>query len=106
MDEIAALHTEITRLRTAIRTHRDMLGDDRCYLDDHALYLVLPEGDTRPPEDSAVTIENCQRFIQCRQQGREYISPEREIEHLRRENMKLWNYHIDLLQKARHPYRF
>ena len=67
----------------AIRRHRDYRGDDRCHLDDGELYTMLPEGDTRPARDTAVTIENCLRYIQCRQQGREYVSPEREIERLR-----------------------
>ena len=70
-------------LLAAIRRHRDYRGDDRCYLNDGELYAVLPEGDTRPATDTAVTLENCQRFIARRQQGREYVSPEREIERLR-----------------------
>ena len=94
------LSLEIERLRTAIRTHMHMRGDDRCYLDDHDLYQVLPEGDTRPAEDSAVTLANCLRFIECRQQGREYISPEREIEHLRKENMKLRGWNIEMARKT------
>ncbi len=73
----------VAGLLAAIRKHRDQRGDDRCHLDDGELYAVLPEGDTRPPQDTAVTLENCERFIRCRQQGREYVSPEREIERLR-----------------------
>lgn len=69
--------------RAAIRRHRDYRGDDRCHLDDGELYALLPEGDTRPIRETAVTLENCARFIRCRQQGREYVSPEREIERLR-----------------------
>lgn len=73
---------EIEKLQTAIRKHRDMLGDDRCHIDDAELYAALPEGDTRPARETAVTIENCQRYIECRQQGREYVSPQRRIEEL------------------------
>ena len=81
---LASLRSEIERLCDAIRKHMNMRGDDRCFLDDHELYeTALPEGDTRPACDTAVTIENCQRFIACRQQGREYVSPAREIERLR-----------------------
>ena len=69
-------------LMQAIRKHRDMRGDDRCYQDDHDLYLILPEGDTRPETEVAVTIENCQRYIECRQSGREYVSPQRRIKDL------------------------
>ena len=73
---------ERDRLRSAIRKHRDYRGDDRCFADDHELYCVLPEGDTRPARETAVTIENCAKFIECRQQGREYVSPQRRIEEL------------------------
>lgn len=69
-------------LEAAIRKHMNMRGDDRCYIDDHELYTVLPEGDTRPENEIAVTIENCQSYIDCRQQGREYVSPQRRIEEL------------------------
>ena len=74
--------SEVLRLRDAIRIHRDQRGDDRCFQDDATLYAVLPEGDTRPMRDAAVTIENCERYIACRQQGREYVSPQRRIEEL------------------------
>lgn len=72
----------VEMLFQSIRKHRDQRGDDRCYLDDHELYLVLPEGDTRPTREIAVTLENCAKFIECRQQGREYVSPQRRIEEL------------------------
>jgi hypothetical protein len=73
---------EVERLRAAIRKHRDYRGDNRCHLDDGELYAVLPEGDTRPAREVAVTLENCQRYIECRQKGREYVSPQVRIEEL------------------------
>ncbi len=77
---------ECQRLRDAIRRHRDYRGDDRCYLDDRELYAVLPEGYTPPPHDSAVTLEQCVRFIRCREDpATEYVSPQREIERLQAE---------------------
>lgn len=78
---------EVERLRSAIRKHMNMRGDDRCYQDDHELYLVLPEGDTRPTSETLVTIENCERYIKCRQEGREcdWVSPQRRIEELEKE---------------------
>lgn len=72
----------VGKYESAIRKHRDYRGDDRCFLDDGELYAVLPEGDTRPPEEMAVTPENCLRFIACRQQGKGYISPQRHVERL------------------------
>lgn len=86
-DAILALNARhrnrIEELETAIRRHRDYRGDDRCVGDNHELYCVLPEGDTRPVRETLVTIENCERYIACQQEpGREYVSPQREIERL------------------------
>lgn len=79
-----ALHAE-----AAIRRHRDYRGDDRCHLDDGELYAALPEGDTRPAREVAVTIENCHKYVECRQHGREYVSPQRRIEELELEAAQL-----------------
>lgn len=84
--------TRIGELEAAIRHHRDERGDDRCHADDGRLYAVLPEGDTRPERETAVTIENCQRYIECRQTGREYVSPQRRIEELEAEVAALRNW--------------
>lgn len=89
--ELMAVIEERDKYLAAIRKHMNMRGDDRCYIDDNELYAVLPEGDTRPQHEVAVTIENCQRFIDCRQQGREYISPQREIQNLKIEISLLKN---------------
>jgi hypothetical protein len=72
-------------LEAAVRKHRDCRGDDRCHADDGELYAALPEGDTRPARETAVTLENCARYIECRQAGREYVSPQRRIEELEAE---------------------
>jgi hypothetical protein len=65
----ASLAYEVKRLQEAIRTHRDARGDDRCWLDDQALYAALPEGTqpntTLPPEEKFLA--NCRRFWQARQ---------------------------------------
>lgn len=79
----------IAELEAAIRRHRDERGDDRCHADDGRLYAVLPEGDTRPARETAVTLENCARYIECRQTGREYVSPQRRIEELEAEVARL-----------------
>ncbi len=78
--EATSLWHERERLSAAIRKHRDYRGDDRCFQDDAELYSVLPEGDTRPARETAVTLENCKAYIECRQTGREYVSPQRKIE--------------------------
>lgn len=76
------LERRVKELETAIRKHRDYRGDDRCYQDDAELYTALPEGDTRPPQETAITTENCQKYIACRQTGQEYVSLKRRIEEL------------------------
>lgn len=96
IEERADLRAEVERLRAGIRRHRDYCGDDRCHLDDGELYALLPEGDTRPERDTAVTLANCVKFIECRQKGREYVSPEREIERLREEKRQLFVENADL----------
>lgn len=67
------LTEEIERLRSAIRNHRDQQGDDRCFMDDEALYEVLPEGlggqYDRRVGDQAAMLQNCARFIACRTEG-------------------------------------
>lgn len=74
---------DLERLHTAVRKHRDMRGDDRCYLDDYELYEVLPEGFVRPSYDTKIEIENCKRYIAFRQDPNiTYTSPQREIERL------------------------
>lgn len=87
--DVPRLLDEVERLQTAIRKHRDYRGDDRCFQDDAELYAILPEGDTRSLAATAVTLENCARYIECRQQGREYISPQRRIEELEAEVRRL-----------------
>lgn len=78
------LEIEVFCYQSAIRAHMNQRGDDRCCGDDHDLYEVLPQGDARPPVESAVTIENCLRFIACQQSCSQqvYISPQRYIEKL------------------------
>lgn len=70
-------------LEAAIRRHRDQRGDDRCWLDDEELYRALPEGFTPPQRDTAVELDLCKKFIQCRHNpATEYVSPQRRIEAL------------------------
>jgi len=83
LDACAAAFDEVHRLQTAIRTHRDMRGDDRCWLDDETLYKVLPEGYIPPTRDTAVELDACRQFIQSRHNpATVYISPQRRIEEL------------------------
>ncbi len=60
---------EIRHLRAGIRAHRDARGNDRCWVDDEALYRLLGtehEATTLLPE-RAVFLENCARFHANRQ---------------------------------------
>lgn len=71
-------------LLAAVRKHRDQRGDDRCWMDDDALYAALPEGkdgaDTRlPPPETMLAC--CQRYIAHRHDpSQPYVSPQREVE--------------------------
>lgn len=83
---IAGLRRRVAELEAAIRTHRDQRGDDRCWMDDETLYRVLPEGYSPPERDSAVELERCKQYIECRHNpGTEYVSPQRRIEELETE---------------------
>jgi hypothetical protein len=65
------LKAEIMRLRTAIRSHRDQRGHDRCRLDDDELYGTLPEAPvadlTLPPKEEF--LKGCQLYWEHRNQG-------------------------------------
>lgn len=67
--ELKAAHARIKQLELAIRTHRDEHCDDRCWLDDQALYAVLGEpvaadANAMPPRDQFLA--NCARFYDAR----------------------------------------
>ena len=59
------LAEENAELRKAIEDHRAQRLDDRCWMDDQALYAVLKDGNlgdnSVPPEDKM--LENCRRYI-------------------------------------------
>lgn len=62
---------EIQRLKVAIRKHRDQKADDRCWMDDVALYETLGDGvilDNHVGDKDAM-LANCSRFIANRCSG-------------------------------------
>lgn len=73
----AKLTEELERLRAGIRAHRDARGDDRCYLDDAALYALLGEEvkpeTALPPRE--VFLANCARFHASRQAPGDTLAP-------------------------------
>lgn len=78
-----SLIEEVSLLRLAIRRHRDFRGDDRCWMDDHELYEMLPEGYAPPSNDTFVCMENCLKYIRMRKDPSvNYESPQRRIEQL------------------------
>jgi hypothetical protein len=82
-ETIGRLMSEKAALEAAVRAHRDARGDDRCWLDDEALYAALPEGYTPPVRDTLVELELCKQFIACRHNpATTYVSPQRRIEEL------------------------
>lgn len=70
---IGQLQSEIMRLRSGIRYHRDQRGDDRCWLDDVKLYKLLPDSDQAefklPCREKFLS--SCERFWESRQGGKE-----------------------------------
>lgn len=46
--DVMQLVAEIRRLRGAIRHHRNLEGNDRCWMDDQELYAILPEDKNAP----------------------------------------------------------
>lgn len=70
------LASEVARLTTAIRHHRDQRGDDRCWLDDLVLYETLGE----PPPDFSLMpecefLESCRRFYRQRMEQAADLDP-------------------------------
>ena len=66
---------EVMNLRNGIRKHRDQKGDDNCWLDDFALYGLLPEKIKADPQlpDKELMMVNCSRYYDCRKAGKLYI---------------------------------
>lgn len=84
------LNARINELENAIRKHRDYRSDDRCWMDDEELYKILPEGYTPPEREVAVELSMCEKFISCRRNPKTvYISPQREIERLQEDLIRL-----------------
>lgn len=87
------LEEERDKLKTAIRTHRDQRGDDRCWMDDQKLYEALGEsaGDNSlPPKEKFLA--NCSRFYdnRCRNaEWKSYQEIEEERDQLKEQILKL-----------------
>ncbi len=77
---VAEKDAEIARLRAAIMEHRNQKQDDRCWLDDHKLYLALGANPHEPIEADLppreVFLSNCARYWECRKTGTTYERPE------------------------------
>lgn len=73
------LEEERDALYNQIRKIRDTFGDDKCWMDWNALFAMLPEGYTPPKQDIQIQLEDCKRYLACRDAGTEYIPPPRWI---------------------------
>ena len=71
------LSSEVMKLRSEIRYHRDQKGHDRCWLDDVKLYKALPEGASElanfrlPCREEFM--QGCKRFWETRQEKPEKL---------------------------------
>jgi hypothetical protein len=66
--DLDAARAEVARLRAAIEIHRDQKGDDRCWLDDLALYSAIGEPNAvqrLPPK--CEFLKSCDRYWEQRQ---------------------------------------
>jgi len=87
-DAVVRLLAENDRLRAAIVAHHGQKADDRCWMDDDALYAAagLPPCDHRVG-DKAAMLANCSRYIERRCEGGQwpsYQELENEIARLRK----------------------
>lgn len=98
---LEAACARVEELEAAIRRHRDQRGDDRCWMDDEALYAALPEGYSPPARDSRVELALCEKYIACRHNpGTEYVSPQRRIEELEEEVADLRRVNLSLAERV------
>jgi hypothetical protein len=87
----------ITSIVDKIRHIRDLKGDDKCWKDLEELYQLLPEGYEIPERDTEIELERCRQFIESTRDPRiQYCSPQREIERLENENIRLLQWVRDL----------
>lgn len=88
------------KYEVVIRWIRDQRGDDRCWADLEQLYNLLPEGYTVPKRDTLIKLENCKKYIEsCNNPATVYVSPEREIENLRRIIRRLHLNYCDIIDR-------
>ncbi|HEY9678749.1 MAG TPA: hypothetical protein V6C76_12120 [Drouetiella sp.] len=71
--QISSLQARVKELEDAIRYHAEQRGDDRCFLDDLALYKLIgieEHPGLNLPVDQFLS--NCRRYWTCQQTGAEY----------------------------------
>jgi uncharacterized coiled-coil protein SlyX len=91
-DLLSDTEADLERLRAKVRWVRDQwqAGDDKCWKDLEELFKLLPEGYEIPKRDSRVELKLCEQYIaSCHHPGVEYVSPQRRIEELEAEVVRL-----------------
>lgn len=63
-----SLTAAILERRSAIRSHRDQRGDNRCWVDDYTVWMFVEGLVTAPlvPFDYVAVMQNCHQFYHCR----------------------------------------
>lgn len=74
-DTVEQLRSRLKQLEEAIVSHRDQHGDDRCWMDDEALYEAagVLKADRRVGSKEDM-LKNCQRYIEARCEQGKWIS--------------------------------
>lgn len=91
-EERPLLVERIQQIRTAIRTHRDQVGDDRCWLDDHHVWRLLSDSknDLTVLPDFETAMRSCVAFYEYRRATRTDPTPADALQ-----NPAVWDQDLD-----------
>ncbi len=79
MERNHKMRERIIQIRRLIRTHRDQIGDDRCWVDDGLVWSALPDS---PPEMTTIpsdAMERCEAFFRLRRADEADVVPYRAM---------------------------
>lgn len=77
MPAVDTILAHLNKIYEQIRKIRDQFGDDKCWMDWDELFKLLPEGYSRPEEDTEIQLEHCKQYLKCLKNGTKYLPPPR-----------------------------